>query len=61
MGSYVPVMNESTNEMIYEIDHTLNCGCESSEAMTLAVMNANFAIEWRSRKNSGLQRGLINI
>ena len=42
MGSNVPVMNESTNEMIYEMDHILKCGYDvkSSEAMILAVMNA---------------------
>ena len=28
MGSNVPVMNESTNEMISEINHILNCGYE---------------------------------
>ena len=28
MGSGVPVMNESTNEMIYEMNHILNCGYE---------------------------------
>ena len=28
MGSNVPVMNESTNELIYEIDYILNCGYE---------------------------------
>ena len=25
VGSYLPVMNESTNEMIYEINHIMNC------------------------------------
>ena len=28
MGSNVPVMNESTNEMIYEMNHILNCRYE---------------------------------
>ena len=28
MGSNVTVMNESTNEMTYEINHVLNCGYE---------------------------------
>ena len=28
MGSIVPVMNEPTNEMIYEMNHILNCGYE---------------------------------
>ena len=28
MGSKVHVMNESTNEMIYEMSHILNCGYE---------------------------------
>ena len=32
MGSNVPVMNESTNEMIYEMDDTLNSDMKSSEA-----------------------------
>ena len=45
MGSGVPVMNESTNEMVYEMNHILNCGCEkSSEAMILSVMDAILAI-----------------
>ena len=26
MGSNVPMMNESNNEMIYEMNHILNCG-----------------------------------
>ena len=40
MGSHVPVMNESMNEMIYEMNHKkLYCTADmkSSEAMTLAV------------------------
>ena len=42
MGSNVPVMNESTNETIYEMDHILKYGyhVKSSEAIILAVMNA---------------------
>ena len=28
MGSGVPVINESTNEMIYEMNHILNCDYE---------------------------------
>ena len=28
MGSGVPVMNESTNEMIYEMNLIVNCGYE---------------------------------
>ena len=28
MGSNVPVMNESMNVMIYEMDHVLNIGYE---------------------------------
>ena len=28
MGSNVPVINESTNEMIYEMNHILNCRYE---------------------------------
>ena len=28
VGPNVPVMNESTNEMIYEVNHILNCGHE---------------------------------
>ena len=28
MDSSFPVMNESVNEMIYEMNHILNCGCE---------------------------------
>ena len=28
VGSNVPAMNESTNEMIYERNHILNCGYE---------------------------------
>ena len=28
MGSGVPVMNESTNEMIYDMNRILNCGYE---------------------------------
>ena len=29
VGSNVPVMNESMDEMIYEINHILNCGYEN--------------------------------
>ena len=29
MGSNFPVSNESINEMIYEMNHVLNCGYES--------------------------------
>ena len=44
MGSGVLVMNESTNEMIHEMNHILNAGYEkSSEAMILAVMDAILA------------------
>ena len=28
MGSNFPVRNESMKEIIYEINHILNCGCE---------------------------------
>ena len=28
MGSHVPVMNESMNEMIYEVNVILKCGYE---------------------------------
>ena len=28
MDSNVPLINESANEMIYEINHMLNCGYE---------------------------------
>ena len=37
MGSYVPVMNESMNEIIYEMNHIL----KSTEAMILAVNERN--------------------
>ena len=44
LGPNDPVMNESTNEMIYEMNPTLNCGYEINWSMILAVMNAILAI-----------------
>ena len=45
MGSNILVRNESMNEMIYEMNHILNCEYEiiSSEAMILAVVDAILA------------------
>ena len=40
----LPTSVASTSEMIYEIDHILNFGYESSEGMSLAVMNSIFAM-----------------
>ena len=31
MDSSVPAMSESMNEMIYEINHIVNCGCEIAQ------------------------------
>ena len=45
-------------EVIYEIFHTLNCGCEIKSAMIFAVTNAIYAIAYRSLKKSGLERPL---
>ena len=42
MGPKEPVRNEC--EVIYEIFHILNCGCEIKQAMILAVVNAIYAI-----------------
>ena len=46
------------SEVMYEIFHTLNSGCEIKSAMILAVMNAIYAVAYGSLKKSGLQRGL---
>ena len=40
MGSNVPVMRESMNEMINEMNLILNCGYESSKAMILDAILA---------------------
>ena len=42
VGPKEPVRNEF--EVIYEIFHILNCGCEIKWAMILAVMNAIYSI-----------------
>ena len=45
MGSNFPVRSESMNEMIHEMNHTLNCGYEIKyKAMILAVRDAILAI-----------------
>ena len=45
MDSSIPVMNESMDEMIYQINHILNCGVvKSSEVMIPSAMNAILAI-----------------
>ena len=44
VGSNEPVRNEC--EVIYEMFHIWNCGCEIKEAMKFAVMKAIYAIAY---------------
>ena len=45
VGSNVPVMNESTNEMIYEMDHILNSHMKSSKASLCNYKNGIYNCE----------------
>ena len=53
VGPKQPVRNEC--EVIYEIFHLVNCGCEIKEALILESNLCNCV--YRSLKNSGLQGG----
>ena len=37
MGSNFPVRNESMNEMIYDMNHILNCGYEINQLLKLRL------------------------
>ena len=43
LGSNIHVMNESTNEMIYEMNHILNCGYEIKCSYDPRSYNAIFS------------------
>ena len=37
MGSNVPVVKQSRNEMIYEMNHIANCGLKTSQAKIVFI------------------------